>query len=518
MNRHLIPTMIPALLIAAAAGVAPAQPLSEQFLYQGELTDSGVPADGNYDFVFRLYDAPSGGSVIGTPISRPNLTVEDGYIQTSVGFGGIGLIFDGDRRWLEVDVRPAGSGSYTTLGRTEVTATPYASYAINAETADLADFAEFSGTTLDEAYDNGGAIDADNGPVSIINTTSAPGFPAAELWLGGEGSRQGEMRVFNFAGVRTLELGSFNQGGYVQGYGATGDTIWQLAPDTSTFGGARLSVNRRTGSGSGGGGTSSGIVLEGNWAGTERSRLTMFGESQNVQIAMDLNGDDTVQLPTDAINASEIRNETGVASSASSGGITLTALGSTLDDIQSATINCPTSGFVLAIATVEASVSHVNGLDSLVNLGVSDSSQSLSSSQDVELRIEDSTPTGSYDHPVTVHGVFPVGPGSRTFYLVGDQNSIGQNIIVNDATLSLIFVPTSYGGVTGSRAAPGGLPDELSPRQLGGLTPEQVIGEQMMSEQANRDRITRELAEMRDRMARLERELNAELSTDGEVR
>ena len=227
MPRHLIP----ALIAAAATGLAPAQPLSEQFLYQGELTDNGVPADGNYDFQFRLFGQASGGSQIGNTITRSNTPVDDGYVQTTVGFGGIGLLFDGDRRWLQVSVRPAGSGSYTTLGRTELTATPYSSFAINAENAD---FAEFSGTTLDEAYENGTTIDADGGPVSIINTDTTPGSFFADLELGGSGSRQGRMQINNFAGVRTIESGSFNPGGYIQGYGATGDTIWQVAPDTSS--------------------------------------------------------------------------------------------------------------------------------------------------------------------------------------------------------------------------------------------------------------------------------------------
>jgi hypothetical protein len=35
------------------------------FTYQGRLTDAGNPANGNYDLRFQLYDAPTGGNVIG---------------------------------------------------------------------------------------------------------------------------------------------------------------------------------------------------------------------------------------------------------------------------------------------------------------------------------------------------------------------------------------------------------------------------------------------------------------------
>lgn len=508
-------SLIPAIIAAAAAGLAPAQPLTEQFLYQGELTDNGAPADGNYDFVFRLFDAASGGSLIGNPISRTNIPVGEGYVETAVGFGGIGLIFDGDRRWLEVSVRPAGSGSFVTLGRTEVTATPYSSYAINAESAD---FAQFSGTTLNESYENGRTIDADSGPVSIINTDTAPGNNFADLELGGTGSRQGRLTLNNFNAIRTLEAGSFNPGGYVQGYGATGDTVWQIGPDASNFGGGSAVVYRRTGSGSGGPGTSLGIQLEGNWAGTERSRLIMYGDSSNIQLAMDQTGDSAVSFPSDAINAGEMFNEPGVASSASGGSVTLTPIGSTFDTIASATISCPTSGFVLAIGTLEAGVSHVQGIESSINFGVSDTSSGVSSSQDIELRIEGNSPSGAYDHPVTVHGVFPVNGGSRTFYLLGDQNTTGHTVTALDPTLSLVFIPTAYGTVNSSRPGPAFVPDELAPNQFGGLTPDQIMAGRAASEQANRDRIACELADMRTRMMRLEQELAAELASNGEGR
>jgi hypothetical protein len=40
---------------------------STAFTYQGKVTDNGAPANGSYDFAFRLYDSLSGGIQIGTP-------------------------------------------------------------------------------------------------------------------------------------------------------------------------------------------------------------------------------------------------------------------------------------------------------------------------------------------------------------------------------------------------------------------------------------------------------------------
>lgn len=485
-----------AVLLALAGAGASAQPLTEQFLYQGELRDQGLPADGNYDFEFRLFDAAAGGSIVGIPILRPNTPVSEGYVQVSVNFGGIGQLFTGTRRWLEVSVRPAGVGAYTVLGRQEITATPYATYAIN------------SGTTLDQAYGNGPTINADSGPVVIANTAAG----TSELELGGVDARAGLLQMFNFNAVRTFEAGSLNPGGYAQGYGATGDQVWALQSDASNWGGGLVNIYRRSGAGSGGGGTSFGIQLEGNWAGTEQSRIIMYGEpgETNIQLAMDLDGDAAVQFPTDAINATEILNEAGIGSNAAGGSVTLTPVAATLDNITSATITCPSSGFVLAIATCELTINHVQGIESTVEIGVSAASQSLSSSQDIELRIEGNSPTGAYDHPVTVHGVFPVAAGLRTFYLVGDQNSAGHTASALDPTISLIFVPTNYGTVTGSRETPGGRPDALTPGQFGGLTPGQIAAEQDASAYANAERLGREIAEMLATIERFERELSAE--------
>jgi hypothetical protein len=39
------------------------------FTYQGRLNDGGVPAGGNYDLRFALYDALIGGSIVGTQLT-----------------------------------------------------------------------------------------------------------------------------------------------------------------------------------------------------------------------------------------------------------------------------------------------------------------------------------------------------------------------------------------------------------------------------------------------------------------
>ena len=61
------------------------------FTYQGRLTDGGNPANGEYDFQFRLYDAATGGSQVGSTISKGDVTVTDGLFTVEVDFGTIFL-------------------------------------------------------------------------------------------------------------------------------------------------------------------------------------------------------------------------------------------------------------------------------------------------------------------------------------------------------------------------------------------------------------------------------------------
>src|SRR5688572_1596677 len=50
-------------------------PVGSGFTFQGQLKVSGNPANGSYDFDFRLYDAAEGGTQVGPIVARLNQTV-----------------------------------------------------------------------------------------------------------------------------------------------------------------------------------------------------------------------------------------------------------------------------------------------------------------------------------------------------------------------------------------------------------------------------------------------------------
>ncbi len=103
---------------------APQATIDDTFTYQGRLTDNGVPANGSYNLVFKLYDSPGGSTQIGPAITLTQ-TISEGLFTVGLNFGS--NLFNGDARYLEIQVRPAGTGAYTTLSpRQLLSAAPYA--------------------------------------------------------------------------------------------------------------------------------------------------------------------------------------------------------------------------------------------------------------------------------------------------------------------------------------------------------------------------------------------------------
>lgn len=131
-----------ALVLVLMAGIALAQtpqdpqatPLGAAFTYQGKLEVSGAPYSGACDMIFGLYDIISGGTALGT-VTRTAVPVDEGVFTAPLDFGA--SAFDGNARWLEIQVRcPAGGGTYQVLApRQTLTATPYALYAARAANA-----------------------------------------------------------------------------------------------------------------------------------------------------------------------------------------------------------------------------------------------------------------------------------------------------------------------------------------------------------------------------------------------
>ena len=107
-----------------------ADPLGSAFTYQGQLNVSGVPANGNYDLQFSLCTAATGATCANPPVTQPGIAVVAGLINTAIDFTDVP--YTGVALWVELAIRPAGTGSYTTLiPRQSLTAAPYALFALH---------------------------------------------------------------------------------------------------------------------------------------------------------------------------------------------------------------------------------------------------------------------------------------------------------------------------------------------------------------------------------------------------
>lgn len=126
-------TLVLTLLLALSASLASAQ--TTKFTYQGVLNDNQSPANGTYDFEFRLFNALSGGAQQGATVTANDVVVSNGQFTVTLDFGA--AAFPGADRYLEIGVRAGASvGAYTLLApRQQLNSTPYAIQSLNAASA-----------------------------------------------------------------------------------------------------------------------------------------------------------------------------------------------------------------------------------------------------------------------------------------------------------------------------------------------------------------------------------------------
>ena len=135
--RHKVHSFM--LFAVAALALCSAETVFAQttlITYQGKLEFDGVPAAGNYDFRFNLFDAVSGGTLVGDTDDQLNVTVTNGAYTVIIDFGAMPFINSNADRFLEVSVRATGTSTFTPLPRQQITTTPYSIRANTAHSLD----------------------------------------------------------------------------------------------------------------------------------------------------------------------------------------------------------------------------------------------------------------------------------------------------------------------------------------------------------------------------------------------
>jgi len=137
-NRFIALGLSIILSAATADSIATGAAQSSAFTYQGQLNAGGtLPSGQTYQFTFTLYDASSGGNVVGSAIKQAILVGNGGLFTTDLDFG---QIFIGTQYWLDIQVGTTTLNEQELAARQPINAVPVAQYALNAPPETFAEF------------------------------------------------------------------------------------------------------------------------------------------------------------------------------------------------------------------------------------------------------------------------------------------------------------------------------------------------------------------------------------------
>src|SRR5207244_10876465 len=97
-------------LVTAAGACFPLFAQTNGVSYQGRLTDNGLPATGLYSFQLSLHrqiESAGPDDQVGSTATLDQVPVTNGLFALNLDFGAD--VFNGEERWLEIQVRAAGA-------------------------------------------------------------------------------------------------------------------------------------------------------------------------------------------------------------------------------------------------------------------------------------------------------------------------------------------------------------------------------------------------------------------------
>lgn len=192
-------------LASLLAGAASSAPLGTAFTYQGRLDRNGVAVNDTYSMIFRLYDAASAGTQIGSDQVLAGVVATKGLFNVTLDFGA--TPFAGQARWLDIQVKGSGDANYTAFGqRQAITAVPYAMYAMN------------GGTGGSQWTSNGPDLTYAAGGVGFLGTSS-PFASGKGVFIEGGSASYGNIYAFNYDTFTPLTLCLNSSGGGNVGVG-----------------------------------------------------------------------------------------------------------------------------------------------------------------------------------------------------------------------------------------------------------------------------------------------------------
>lgn len=493
-------------LIASLAKVTQAQTDPQPFVYQGVLSESDLPASGLFDFEARIFTEAMPAD---PPPDEPVLPLSvDAFDDVFVAGGLFSLelplaqaVLDahamGDPIYLELGVRVGSAkDGYTTLTpRTRLRPAPFAS------------FADQPVATLQSVFDAGPTV------------TSLPGTRLSFL---GEGetlfttpfyiNRPGNDTITN----ADISLIPGEQGGRLILRDA-GEALANIAPDPDNTGGF-FALSRGNGT--------NGFIVDGNFEATQSPRVTITGVNSTTVIDASKSGTASVDLPSDAIDATELFNEAGIAADRATPNITLAHLGN-FQITATRSITVPDAGFILVTGSMETFITGSPtgladvGLNARIDYGISTTGNSIANGMDYSYMFQ--TPplmNPSVDEPYMLGNTLPFTDvieveqaGTLTISAIArftSPNVPEPVCTVRDVNINLLYVPTSYGIVAREPALVA--PDWSHPASL--ITTRDLITRHQAEQRRAREQHHADLRAIADRMAALEAQIQQLQSAD----
>jgi len=461
--------------------------------YQGRLVDAGSPASGQFSLRFRLYDQPTGGTLLAEHTSSVIIAagVNGVFHADDLPFASY---FTGEALWMEIGVTPQG-GSMTVLDpRQPIALAPQAAYA------------QRSGTTLNDALANGNDIDTSSEALRIAGSNGLDVDTTFDVG----GPENGLFRLYvPFTGNPVVSFrNDGTRGGRVDVRDTSNNNVVVTQVDPS--GGGLLTV-ARDGSGN------TGFLVDGNAGGSGATRVDITGETSSAIFDMSESGNASVVLPDESVGPAELFAEPGVAERHDNN-ISIDLTGS-IEPITSRSITVPAPGYVLAIGNLEILVGFTSGSDQVVIAAVSNEPDAFFESIEHAYDVPGSLATGTYNFNISSSLVFPVNSaGTYTYYLDAyESGGISSNIVrAQDTQLTLLYVPTAYGQVgLDGRLPAGNVPDGTTPGRIA-LTPREIAAEQLAEVKRHNASLLARQIELEARLDEQQRRLDALLRATNE--
>jgi len=535
--------IVAAFCILAVSAIAQST-IPERISYQGRLTDDlGNPVDTTVEITFVIYSSAGGQNDLWKEI-HPSVTVTDGLFDvllgsiTPLGTG----VFNGNTRYLglAVGVEPVA------YPLSPIVSTAYAYRSGVASSADQAVSANFaqtsnSATTADSSLVSGFATYADTAwyvpgltssgwvdmgtrvVASSPNDSVAIGHLSPDYKLD---VRDSKTAIYGRTTGSIYMSGVYGRAEYT-GFGVTGtssDGRGVYGASTTGFGGYFLGEKNYLSAMTGIGTENPDYPLTVNGAiGIQNSGSTQFhmhhtagglafsetgvasyrlfledggdvgigtsNPTTDFHVAGDAKIDGMLEAGT--ILTSSIADETGLVTDEYWEWQPMTGSWST---IASRTINAPAPGYVVVLASAEIFLDQDASGGCGLEIGISDIPDSVGIYDDYRVRLPSSADMGSYYRANTIHQVFTVAsPGAYTYYFMGKESS-DNPVYVSRRTMTCLYIPTAYGGISKS---PDGDPGDM------------ILSSDAAPKTDDID-ITAELSALKAELARLKQQLGVE--------